>query len=201
MTTYYGIATDPFAVPDQQLGAPLADASNVNLSAQGALTPRAAALVTTLAAPAAPEFWNFGRQWWVDGEYVYASRLMQEDVPDELLYLYIGPAPRILWCADGGTYVSVTGKLIFLAGGNWPPEPKDVLDDTILSTNAATGYGLPHAYILAQHGVWKLDQSGSAERVDNQQYTVPADLGPVVGTVIVDETGLERVVFSEAALY
>lgn len=200
MAGYYGIATDVYAGTDKELGVPLAEAVNVDLTADGALTPRYAAVLYAGAPPEAEAFFNFGRQLHVDGEFLYGSPLPGEDTPVELLYIYVGPAPRILWCTNDGTYVSVVGKLVFLAGGEWPPKPRDVLMDDVLSTNVATAAGVPHGYILTRTGAWKLDSAGNAERVDNEQFSIPADFGPVAGVVFTDSTGLERVVFSESAL-
>jgi hypothetical protein len=200
---YFGLATDPYAGPDDAKRRPLALADNVNLSLSGGLVPRDA---VQLAAPGpvapVPEFFNFGRSLRVEHGHVYASALLDEDIPAELLYVYVGESPRLLWCTSQGTYVSVKGALLFLAGGDWPPQLQTVLRDDVLSTNVAMMPGVPRGYVLCRSGVYLLDAMGGAQQADNGSYAVPDGVVSVSGVVISDPVlNVDRVVFSESLFY
>jgi hypothetical protein len=199
---FSGLTSDEFGEPTAPAYlTPLLVADNVDLSLQANLIPRAGTqLAAGVTIPAEETFFNFGRTLTVVGQYVYATAILDEATPEELLYLYLGVNPRILWCTPEGTYVSVDSELTFLAGGDWPPSPETALVGKIHSINVAIMDGDQMGYVLAPTGCYSLTTNGKAERVDNGNYKIPEDMGDVVGVVIKGADGLQRVIFSEGAL-
>lgn len=199
---FSGLTSDVYGEPTgPNYLMPLLVADNVDLSLHASLIPRAGTQIAIgVTIPTAETFFNFGRKLIVVGQYIYGSPLIDEAIPEELLYLYVGVNPRILWCTPEGTYVSTDAELIFLRGGDWPPAPDIVLAGKIHSINVALMDGEQAGFILAPTGCYQLNDGGSANRVDNGNYKIPENMGDVVGIVIKGADGLQRVIFSEGVL-
>lgn len=173
------------------------EAVNVDIDRKGHIEARPGYAAVDIAAPPNPTIHYNGRDWRVEGEYLYAASPLGDDTDDALNWLYVGPRPRILGAVDGGLWVAIDHALLFLRGGQYPPALEQVLPCRVFSLQLAVRPDSPGGVVLTAAGAYALGQGGEAERLDDEAYLIPPDLGDVNGIVVVHPT-YQKIIFTEA---